>query len=75
MAVELFQERFRELPIFQKYMEFLDKYLWDSPDSLEEIATRLLMMSENGLNWDTLCQNCGVFSWTITTNSIARLSS
>lgn len=59
MAVNLFQERFRELPIFQRYDDLLAAYEnCDFPR--EEFITRLLMAEENGLNWDTLCQNCGV---------------
>lgn len=57
---ELFQERYRELPIFQRYMDILIRFVPGEEYVLEEIATRLLMASENGLNWDTLCQNCGV---------------
>jgi hypothetical protein len=60
-VVDLFQERFRELPAFQRYMELLeDVVIQYNEYSIEELATRLLMASENGLNWDTLCQNCGV---------------
>lgn len=59
--MELFQERFRELPAFQRYMELLvDVDIRYHEYSVEELASRLLMASENGLNWDTLCQNCGV---------------
>lgn len=58
---DLFQERFRELPIFQRYMEILaDVDIRYDEYSVEELATRLLIASENGLNWDTLCNNCGV---------------
>jgi hypothetical protein len=58
--MDLFQERYRELPIFQKYMDLLKDAIFEDEYSLQELATRLMMASENGLNWDTLCMNCGV---------------
>lgn len=59
MSDKLFQERYRELPIFKKIDSLLGAYEnCDFPK--EEFITRLLMASEDALNWDTLCQNCGV---------------
>jgi hypothetical protein len=55
---DLFQERYRELPAFKQILDFLANV--DVTMSLEEMTTRIMMMQENGLNWDTLCQNCGV---------------
>lgn len=61
MSETLFKERYRELPAFQRIMDILKDLATSRSDiTLEEIATRLLMASENGLNWDTLCNNCGV---------------
>lgn len=57
---DLFQERFRELPIFQRLMNLIENHNERNDQSLEELVTRLLIASENGLNWDTLCMNCGV---------------
>lgn len=56
---DLFQERYRELPAFQRIMDILTDLATARHNiRIEEIATRLLMASENGLTWDTLCNNC-----------------
>lgn len=55
-----FKQHFLELPIFQRYMDILIRFVPAEEHVLAEIASKLLIASENGLNWDTLCQNCGV---------------
>lgn len=57
--VDLFKERYLELPAFQKIRQILDEGL-DGEVSLNELTTRVMMALEDGLNWDTMCQNCGV---------------
>ena len=56
---DVFKERFRELPIFNEYCEALNAGI-QAGISIEELASRMMILAENGLNWDTLCQNCGV---------------
>lgn len=55
---DVFKEHFRELPAFKVMVDFLANV--DPTISLEEMAARIMVLSENGLNWDTLCKNCGV---------------
>jgi hypothetical protein len=55
---DMFKERYRELPIFQQIRSVLDEGT-DGVFSLDELTTKVLIAAENGLNWDTLCQNCG----------------
>lgn len=57
--VKLFQERFRDLPIF-KEIERIHAGFENCDFPREEFITRILLAAENGLNWDTLCMNCGV---------------
>lgn len=55
--MDLFQERYRELPSFQLALKLVQA--WVKADmSLEEVATRVLMFQESPLNWDTMCHNC-----------------
>jgi hypothetical protein len=56
---DLFKERYRELPIFQRIRTIIDEGT-DGVFSLDELTTRVLIAAEDCLNWDTLCQNCGV---------------
>lgn len=55
----VFEERFRDLPIYKEMDRILGGFEnCDFPR--EEFIVRILMAAENGLNWDTLCKNCGV---------------
>lgn len=56
--VPLFKEHYADLPIYKRLDDILGGYEnCDFPR--EEFITRVLMAAENGLNWDTLCMNCG----------------
>jgi hypothetical protein len=55
--VDLFQERYRELPAFQKAQEYLEAWANDEL-STDELTIRVLMLSEHPISWDTLCANC-----------------
>lgn len=55
--VNLFQERYRDLPGFQKALETVG-YLRNTWLSDEEVATRIMILVESPLSWDTLCHNC-----------------
>lgn len=54
---ELFQERFRELPAFQKMLEQV-KYCLENNVSEEEFATRMMLMADSPISWFTTCGNC-----------------
>jgi hypothetical protein len=54
---ELFQERFRELPAFQKMLEQV-KYCLENDLSDEEFATRMMLMADSPISWFTTCGNC-----------------
>lgn len=55
--VELFQERYRELPAFQKMREQVE-YCLDSHLSRDEFTTRMMLMAESPISWFTTCGNC-----------------
>lgn len=55
--MDLFQERFRELPAFQKMREQV-QYCLDNNLSVDEFSTRMMLMAESPISWFTTCGNC-----------------
>jgi hypothetical protein len=56
---QMYDERFDNLPAFQAMKEQIEYCLSrNMQNDINEFATRMLIMCEHPISWDTTCANC-----------------